>query len=234
MTQVGTETLTLLQEHNAFNQWMYEQIAPYCQGAILEIGSGIGNISDYFIQAGAQISLSDTEPEYCEYLKEKYALTPNVNGIYSIELGKKKTEHHSHLAKYDTVFSLNVIEHIANDYQALESIYSFLKPGGKVVILVPAYQRLYNGFDKNLGHYRRYTASQIERVIKAGGFDILESFYFNAMGILGWFVSGHLLGNTQIPKGQMGMYNYLMPFNRFLDKTLQKKCGLSVICVGKK
>ena len=41
----GMETLKAISEANKFNEWMYERIAPDCSGKILEIGSGIGNIS---------------------------------------------------------------------------------------------------------------------------------------------------------------------------------------------
>jgi 16S rRNA A1518/A1519 N6-dimethyltransferase RsmA/KsgA/DIM1 with predicted DNA glycosylase/AP lyase activity len=51
---------------------MFETIRPYCQGHVLEIGSGIGNISQFFLQAGYSITLSDTDKFYVDQLKKNF------------------------------------------------------------------------------------------------------------------------------------------------------------------
>ena len=109
-----------------------------------------------------------------------------------------------------------------------------LKPGGKLIILVPAYQALYNQFDKELFHYRRYTTSSLSDVFKKAGIPIEKKFYFNAAGILGWYVSGKIQKNKTIPKGQMGLYNKLVPLFKIADQILMNSMGLSAVCVGKK
>jgi hypothetical protein len=109
-----------------------------------------------------------------------------------------------------------------------------LKTGGTLVILVPAYQFLYNKFDKELEHYRRYTKASLNSLFKKANFKIIHNQYFNAIGILGWFVSGRLLGNNLIPEDQMKAYNTLVPIFRILDKLVLNIFGLSVITVGKK
>jgi hypothetical protein len=68
----GWTTLNVIGEADNFNQWMYETIAPYCQGKTLEIGSGIGNISQYFVQAKSDIVLSDVRSVYCNVLKKNF------------------------------------------------------------------------------------------------------------------------------------------------------------------
>lgn len=236
MSHTGTQTLELLQEQDQFNQWMFEQIAPYCQGKILEIGSGLGNISQFCLAAGHHLTLSDVESAYCDYLKTKYHHHPQVDEICSIKLGSPQDLdlYQAYIQRFDTVFALNVIEHIANDYQALDSIFAFLKPGGRAIILVPAYQALYNQFDENLLHFRRYNCHQIARVMKASGFNIEKRFYFNAMGIVGWYVSSKLMGNREIPQNQMKLFSLMMPINRLLDRCVRNKLGLSAIVIGRK
>ena len=46
----GLETLDTIAEADKFNEWMYQILKPFCNGEILEIGSGIGNISSFFIE----------------------------------------------------------------------------------------------------------------------------------------------------------------------------------------
>lgn len=67
---VGSHTLQVIAKAGKFNRWMYEQFSPLLKGEILEIGSGIGNISDLVIAEGRNITLSDYNKEYVDWLKK--------------------------------------------------------------------------------------------------------------------------------------------------------------------
>ena len=62
----GEETLKSMSLANRLNHWMYSQIKPFVKGKILEIGSGIGNISQYFIEDNTNIELSDIRGQYTD------------------------------------------------------------------------------------------------------------------------------------------------------------------------
>ncbi len=228
----GWETLDAIAEADKFNEWMYNTIRPYCRGKILEIGSGIGNISEFFVKAKSNIVLSDIRPAYCDVLRTKFP------GYKVIEMNLTHPEFESvyrdHINTYDTVFALNVVEHIQDDGLALRNCHKLLMKGGKVVILVPAYMWLYNRFDTELEHFRRYNRSRLNQVLKDAGFNIIHSQYFNMMGIPGWYVSGKLQRNKTIPKNQMALYNKLVPVFRLVDICVFNTVGLSVISVGGK
>lgn len=234
--QVGQETLDVISAADKFNKWMYETIAPSCSGKILEIGSGIGNISKYFIEAGDEILLTDLRTTYCDQLKEKYGDKENVIGIEEVDLVAEDFENRyaELIATFDTVFALNVVEHIKDDTLALTNAAKLLTPNGKIVILVPAYQALFNQFDVELEHYRRYTKKTIARAFDNAALDIDRQQYFNAVGILGWFVTGNILRKKQIPGGQMNLYNTFVPIIKLIDKLILETVGLSVITVGHK
>ena len=71
--QEGEENLKAIAEAKKFNKWMYDTIRPYCQGRVLEIGSGIGNISEWFIKdSKVDIVLSDIREQYRVYLRQLY------------------------------------------------------------------------------------------------------------------------------------------------------------------
>ena len=59
--------------------------------------------------------------------------------------------------KFDSILSLNVLEHVENDVFALQQLYRMLKDGGTMVLLVPCHKFLFNVLDKKAGHFRRYT-----------------------------------------------------------------------------
>lgn len=227
----GWETLDAIAEADKFNEWMYQTIRPYCTGKILEIGSGIGNISKFFLDAKSDITLSDIRPVYCGVLKDKF---PGAKDVIQLDLTHPSfaAEYAQHLGKYDSVFALNVVEHIEDDSLAIRNCHQLLREQGKLVILVPAYQKLYNRFDRELEHFRRYTRKKLNQIFINEKFQVQHSQYFNFMGIPGWYVSGKLQKNKTIPKSQMSLYNRLVPVFKLVDKCLFNKIGLSVISVG--
>lgn len=228
----GWETLDVIAQADKFNRWMYETIKPFCQGKVLEIGSGIGNISMYFVKDKFEITLTDIRANYCELLKKNF---PMVENILQLDLTHPQfdSEYKDHLGRYDTVFAMNVAEHIENDELALNNCHKLLKSQGKCIILVPAYQSLYNRFDNELEHYRRYTKKTLNELFEKCNFEIIHSQYFNFIGIVGWYISGKLLRNKTIPKNQMSLYNLLVPIFKIVDRCLFNSSGLSVISVGK-
>jgi SAM-dependent methyltransferase len=232
----GLSTLETISRANKFNQWMFDTIYPYCKGRILEIGSGIGNISQFFVDAKACITLSDIRENYCSQLKDRFSDASTLEDVILLNLidpdFERKYAHYKNT--FDTVFALNVVEHIKDDVLALKNCKFLLKDGGTLLILVPAYQSLYCSFDRELGHYRRYTRKTLSNVFEENHFKIDHYRYFNSAGILGWIFSGKILKKKTIPEGQMGIYNKLVPVFKIFDKIFLRAIGLSVILVGKK
>ncbi|MEL6672628.1 MAG: methyltransferase domain-containing protein [Bacteroidota bacterium] len=237
LDQEGLETLETIAAADKFNRWMFETVAEHIiPGKILEVGSGIGNISQFFLDEGYEICLSDIRENYCGYLEEKFSGQKNLLDIVKLDLvhPEFEREYADQLGQYDNVYALNVIEHIEDDVLAMKNCRKLLRPGGRIIILVPAYQSLYNQFDKALFHFRRYTKSTMAKVFDASGFEIKERFHFNFIGIFGWFFTGKILRKETIPSGQMGLYNTLVPVFRVIDKLIFRLFGLSVILVGDK
>ncbi|WP_204346117.1 methyltransferase [Psychroserpens algicola] len=233
---VGESTLEVIAKADKFNRWMYQTIKPFCKGKVLEIGSGIGNISTFFMDDQFEIMLTDIRKGYCEKLEATFQQNPYFLGTEIMDLTDAEFDHKfaAHLGTYDTVFALNVVEHIYDDELALNNCKKLLKTGGQLIILVPSYQKLYNGFDKELGHYRRYTKSLLSEVFSKNAFQIIHKQYFNFIGIFGWYVTGSLMKKETIPGGQMKLYNTLVPIFKIIDKVIFNSAGLSTIVVGKK
>lgn len=228
----GLHTLEAVSEAVHFNRWMYEQVRPWMQGTILEVGSGIGNISEFFIREHAQITLSDIRENYCRALGKKF----DGSAVLQMDLvdAEFETKYAAWASAFDGVFALNVVEHIEDHQTALKNIRFLLKPGGRVLILVPAWQVLYNKIDKGLFHYRRYTKRSLNTVLLSAGLTIEKTWMFNALGIPAWITGGLLFREKELKKGQMNAYDKLIPFARFIDTITFRQLGLSVISVGRK
>lgn len=231
---VGLHTLKVIAKADRFNRWMYDQIKPHLKGEILEIGSGIGNISKLVIESNHFITLSDYSKEYCAVLKENFSSNKNVRNIIQIDLLHPDFEKkfYAYKEKFDCVFLLNVIEHIEDDKLSIKNCRYLLKPGGHLILLAPAYSWLFGTFDKQLGHFRRYTIKTMSDLLQTQNFQISSGSYFNITGIAGWFLFGKIFRRRMLGKGEMTAFNSIVPFAKLTDKILAKKAGLSIILTG--
>jgi SAM-dependent methyltransferase len=233
---VGSGTLESIGEARAFNKWMYSAISPFIDGKILEIGSGLGNISEFLIKDKTRVVLSDLRQEYCNYLQERFRGSSSLESIHEIDIADKNfSSRYSQLTgTFDSVFALNVVEHIGDDSLAIRNCRTLLKEKGTLVILVPAYQWLFCRFDSELGHFRRYNRRTLGKLLSDNGFQEVTMFNFNAAGTAGWTLFGKILKGKQVKEGQMRLYNNFVPVFRLIDKLLFHKFGLSLIIVAKK
>lgn len=232
----GHQILDAISSANNLNRWMYEIIKPYCSGKILEIGSGIGNISQFFLNEGFKILLSDVRENYCNILSQKFSNRANLLGVKNIDLIHPAFEYQYKelLKQFHTVFALNVIEHIEDDFLAIANAKELLKPGGTLIILVPAFQWMYNQLDKELYHLKRYNQEILSQLFIKNNIIVADKFYFNALAMLGWFISGKILKNRIIRKSQISFYNIIVPLAKLTDALLFRRIGLSVVVIGKK
>lgn len=82
---------------------------------------------------------------------------------------------------YDLIAVLDVVEHIQDDVAALAAMRACLKPGGKILITVPAHQWMWSAHDVVNHHYRRYSKAGLARVIAAAGLKPRKLGYFNSL-----------------------------------------------------
>jgi SAM-dependent methyltransferase len=80
----------------------------------------------------------------------------------------------------DVVLLLDVLEHLDDDRAGLAGARRALRPGGIMIVTVPAYGWLWSGHDEVLGHRRRYTAKTLRHTMNAAGLIVQHVGYFNA------------------------------------------------------
>jgi SAM-dependent methyltransferase len=229
-------TLKVISGADRFNEWVFDTVKPYSNGRILEIGSGTGNISGFFLRDGYKVTLSDLSQPFCEKLRHEFSDNINLENVVNLDLVESEFDfkYQAYLNSFDTIIAINVIEHIIDDNLAIENCSKLLKNHGRLIIMVPSYQILYNGFDKSLGHYKRYTLKSASDILVSNSFRIIHRQYFNFIGLLGWFVSGNIQKNRSIPHNQMKFYNRFVPLFKLFDKLILKSSGLSTLVVGEK
>jgi len=229
--QAGAETLEIMEAAPKYNSWQFSRVAPYLGRRICEVGAGIGSMSAHIADSRPELLvLTDTDPYYRGVLQNRFASSPEVVVDQLTLPDVSAGDRYQHYA-LDTVVALNVIEHIAGDVAALGSIAAMLRPGGRAVILVPAFQELFGSLDRELGHVRRYTRTSLSRRMREAGFRVERAFYFNLLGTIGWWVNARLRQVPRIPVDQVRYFDTLIPMLRLEDR-VPLPFGLSVIAIG--
>lgn len=80
----------------------------------------------------------------------------------------------------DLVTSMDVVEHLDDDLVALVEYRRVLRPGGLLVLTVPAYRWLWSAHDERAAHRRRYTRRRLEAVVRDAGFSVERCGYYNS------------------------------------------------------
>lgn len=229
---VGKLTLKNLERFDSYAAWMYEKIRPYLGSRVMEIGSGIGNNVQHLMRDGdSRVILTDFREDYVKMLREKFSDNASV-GVYQYDATQQPPPELA-AEQPDSIVCLNVLEHIEADGTALRNLYNLLVPRGRLVVLVPAFQRLYCKMDEQLEHCRRYSMKELRERLEAAGFTVRDSFYFNPVGAVGWFAAGKVFGAKEIKPVHIRGQKMLMPVARGLDK-MRVPFGISVVCIGEK
>ncbi|HEY6342172.1 MAG TPA: glycosyltransferase [Bryobacteraceae bacterium] len=227
----GAKTLHALSAAPRFNRWMADTIRPYVGERVLEIGSGIGNLSRALLPGRKRYLATDLNPEYLSRLSSRF--THRLN----LEAHRCDLTNPSDFAPFansmDTVICLNVLEHIEDDHLGLSNIYSALDHGGRAIVLVPEGQSVFGTIDVALGHFRRYSEAELQKKMEAAGFQMEHILRFNRVSRFPWYVSGRILKRTSLGWNQMQLYDRFVWLWRRIDQFLPWK-PTSIIGIARK
>jgi len=140
-------------------------------GAFLDIGGGNGFVAKGLADAGFACALVEPGVDG--------ALAAHARGVNPVICAGLEDLQFS-AASISAAGMFDVLEHIEEEAAALQQVHSFLRPGGRLFLTVPAYQFLFSVDDAVAGHFRRYTVSSLERSLERSGFRVEFSTYFFA------------------------------------------------------
>jgi len=227
---IAYQTLQNMKRLHRYNEWIFFKFRPFLGRRILEIGSGIGNITKLLFDRDLVIA-TDVEPKYLALLKNTFGTYKKFVidhlDIPRAEIDRYRSYH------IDSVICFNVLEHIEQDETALTKIFDLLDPGGRFLLLVPSHPWLYGSLDQHLGHRRRYRKKELRSKLEAQGFRVIYLKYFNRIGILGWFLNGKILRKKRLSSFQLSIYNLLVPIFK-LETFFPLPFGTSLLAVGEK
>jgi SAM-dependent methyltransferase len=211
-----------------FADWVYGGLRDDLGHRVLDAGAGIGTYVGLLLADGREVVALEYNPPFVSELERRHGGDSRVT-VFQGELGGPDG-----LPAFDPVDSaicLNVLEHVEDDGQALRNLLARVKPGGNLVLLVPAYPRLYNTIDEAIGHYRRYSTEGLTTLLSSAGWNIERMFRLNAFGVPGWFVAGLLRRKTP-GRDLTRIYDWLIPAFAATEKyVIRGLWGLSLVAV---
>jgi ubiquinone/menaquinone biosynthesis C-methylase UbiE len=139
----------------------------------VDVGCGTGEVMAVLAEAGARTVVgTDLSPRALGYAS-------SGRGRGSLVASRAERLPFP-AACVDVLVSLEVIEHLDSDLAALVEYRRVLRPGGTLLVTVPAYESLWSDHDEWAGHRRRYGAGQLRRTVERAGFDVdRTSYYFS-------------------------------------------------------
>ena len=137
---------------------------------LLDAGCGTGQMTKLLEGYGDAVGL-EIAPEAIAYARRR--------GVKNIVQGSIADPPFA-AGSFDLVLSLDVIEHVDNDVHILSSLFDILKPGGHLIVTVPAFEALWSEHDEINQHKRRYRVPQLRQMLIDAGFDVSRVTYCNS------------------------------------------------------
>lgn len=213
--------LEVMEEAENYNSWIFETIRPHLGSSILEVGCGIGTFTEKLLTTGARVTSIDIDERCLSYTARR--------------LKSERLELHCMPAReavtlkgdYDTVLMLNVLEHIEDDAELLQTLRTELS--GRLVLLVPAFTFLYGKTDELVGHYRRYSKKNLVELVRECGYTKVRCHYFNSVGFFAWFLMNRIIRQETNTVGRVKFYDEkVVPLVSRMESIIHPPLGQSL------
>lgn len=221
----GVENLEAMREAERYNRFLVDLVLSHRVGTspALDFGAGAGTFANLLRGRGLDVRCLEPDAHLQALLADQ--------GLTVIGAAAEVADN-----SVDYIYSLNVLEHIEDDRAALAEIYRMLRPGGRLLLYVPAFQILYSSMDQRVGHVRRYHRRALVDLARMVGFDVGHSAYADCMGFvaaLAYRWLGDQSGNIS-PQQVRNYDRFVFPVSRFLDHICGKAFGKNVYLVAEK
>ena len=213
-----------------FRTYQFNLIKDFIKGKTAEVGPGTGDNISYYYNKTDSLYLFEPSKTVFDILKK------NTSKYEKIKFFNTNFLNHEH--KFDTIIYLDVLEHIYEDKKEFYNAFNKLNLGGHLIINVPAFNFLYSKFDKDFGHFKRYSKKDFNIFIKELSPQFTKLFYYDSIGFILILLSRVFFRSAHSDYSNIGkkvsIWNKLIPISKIIDKITFYKFGKSLLCVIKK
>jgi glycosyltransferase involved in cell wall biosynthesis len=209
--------------------WLARKVRPYVGDEVLEMYAGIGNITGRLMGRRALYIAADRDPLHVHALRNRFLRTPNV-AIQRID--PESPEGWPDLENsVDTVLCIDLLEDVNDPDAVVARLEGTLKPGGRIVVLVPNLPSAYGTLDQGLGHRRRFDSATLTQLLSRHGFAIERIESFNKAAVLPWLAYSKIFGAGSLSKFVLKVFDKSVWLMRRLDGAIPWP-GLSLMAVA--
>jgi SAM-dependent methyltransferase len=215
-----------------YTRWILDCFMPWLKGNICEVGAGAGGLSKEILSQAPIKTLTVYEPSPNLSSRLKTSLMSDSRcSVYATTLGGAASNIDT---QFDTIIYDNVLEHIKDDTNELQTVSSRLKPGGHLLVLVPAHQWLYSEFDASIGHYRRYHKEGFLQLLDLAGLEPVKVRYMDLLGVIPWYISMVILKGG-LSSRAVKLYDLIgIPISRTIESVVRPPWGKNLLVVARK
>jgi len=210
--------------------WMARLLRPHVGDTVLEIGAGIGNLTARLMGKRIRYTAVEYDPLYLHALRNRFLRTPNVCVAGLNPADPRGLQNWP--GAFDTALCVNVLEYLDNPAALVEELRDTLRPEGDLVILVPQGPSLFGTIDQTLGHKRRFSATELRKMVESAGLHVERLHQLNKIGTPAWWLFGRVLHRRQISKPALKLFDKTAWLWRRIDSILPWR-GLSLIVVAR-
>jgi len=220
-----------------YHRWILQVFEPYLGTRLVEVGAGVGSFSELLLERPLE-SLVLVEPAAQMYavLTERMQQSHSNTQIQTFNAMFSRVAAEIEAAcQPDSILYVNVLEHVADDEGELRTVNQTLVKAGRIFIFVPALRGLYGSFDRQIGHVRRYSPTELTEKCGRAGFKILEARSFDFLGIVPWWIKYRLFKSRTMEPAAVRFYDeYVVPFAQAIERVVKPPVGKNIILVGEK
>jgi len=147
-------------------------VQPPKDARVLELGAGTGHNLSMLSRFG-EVEASELDPIARKLASERFGREVKEAALPDLSMFPADS--------YDLIALLDVLEHVPDDKGSLEAIKTRLKPGGALLLTVPANPWMWTAHDVAHHHHRRYRKGEIERLARNAGYEIALLSPFNSL-----------------------------------------------------
>jgi len=211
-----------------YTDWIHGLVQPFLGPRVIEIGAGHGDLTERLARGSAVVA-TDLSERCADRLRVRFEGHPDV------EVEQGDLEAVAGPDEFDAAVLVNVLEHIEDDDKALRRLAASVRPGGHVLLFVPAFEALYSDFDRRIGHFRRYRRRQLRGKVVAAGLEVVDLRYVNSVGALAWWLVAKQLGKVPTAPGAVRFYDRgVVPVLRRLEGRRPPPVGQSLFCAARR
>lgn len=225
-TVLQSSVLEDLSDAVNYQKWLADLVRPHLGENPLEVGSGLGYYAALWLDDVDHFTATEGDAQRLLALKSRFGSSPKVT-VRELLLP------YDGMGQHSAIVALNVWEHIDDQVGALRSAAKLLRPGGKIVLLVPAFEFAMSRFDREIGHVRRYTLESMRAAMSSAGLRIEQLRYVNPVGLLSWYVVCKLLRQRPKNGALLRAYDrFVVPVLRRAEQGRKPRFGQSVFVVA--